>query len=87
MLKAEDGLVLDWQRDRQPLQPDDGPVFLEPVSDELREIILRSIFHVAQQQGVVVPLLWYWPRGLKASDTCRTTPTATIRSWRPRCWR
>ena len=66
VLKAEDGLVLDWQRDRQPLQPDNGPVFLEPVSDELREIILRSIFHVAQQQGVVVPLLWYWPRGLKA---------------------
>ena len=58
--------MLDWQRDRQPLQPDNAPVFLEPVSDELREIVLRSIFHVAQQQGIVVPLLWYWPRGLKA---------------------
>jgi hypothetical protein len=66
VLKAEDGLVLDWQRDRQLMQPDNGPVFLEPVSDELREIILRSILYVAQQQGVVVPLLWYWPRGLKA---------------------
>ncbi|MHB8972062.1 MAG: hypothetical protein ACYC4N_16615 [Pirellulaceae bacterium] len=66
VLKAEDGLVLDWLRDRQPIQPDNVPVFLEPVSDELREIIVRSILHVAQQQGVVVPLLWYWPRGLKA---------------------
>ncbi|MHB8951783.1 MAG: twin-arginine translocation signal domain-containing protein [Pirellulaceae bacterium] len=66
VLKAEDGLVLDWVRDRQAMQPDNTPVFLEPVSDELREIILRSVLHVAQQQGVVVPLLWYWPRGLKA---------------------
>lgn len=65
-LKAEDGLVLDWQRDRTPMQPDEVPVFLEPVSDELREIILRSIFHVASVQGVTLPVLWYWPRGLKA---------------------
>ena len=65
-LKAEDGLVLDWQRDRTPMQPDGGSVFLEPVSDELREIILRSIFHVAASQGIALPLLWYWPRGLKA---------------------
>ena len=65
-LKAEDGLVLDWQRDRTPMQPDGVPAFLEPVSDELREIILRSIFHVANQQGITLPMLWYWPRGLKA---------------------
>lgn len=66
ILKAEDGLVLDWQRDRSPMQPDGGPVFLEPITDELREIILRSIFHAARQQGIALPVLWYWPRGLKA---------------------
>ncbi len=65
-LKAEDGLVLDWQRDRTPMQPDEVPVFLEPVSDELRELILRSILHVASIQGITLPLIWYWPRGLKA---------------------
>jgi hypothetical protein len=65
-LKAEDGLVLDWQRDRTPIEPDQVPVFLEPVSDELREIILRSIFHVASTQGITLPVIWYWPRGLKA---------------------
>jgi len=65
-LKAEDGLVLDWQRDRTVMTPDGVSTFLEPVSDELREIILRSIFHVASQQGVALPVLWYWPRGLKA---------------------
>lgn len=65
-LKAEDGLVLDWQRDRQRLPPDDGPVFLEPVSDELREIVLRSIFHLAREQGTALPVLWYWPHAMKA---------------------
>jgi hypothetical protein len=65
-LKAEDGLVLDWKRDRTPMSPDDVPVFLEPISDELREIILRSIFHLAGQQGIALPVLWYWPRALKA---------------------
>lgn len=65
-LKAEDGLVLDWQRDRTSMRADGEPAFLEPVSDELREIILRSIFHAAAQQGTALPMLWYWPRGLKA---------------------
>ncbi len=65
-LKAEDGLVLDWQRDRTLLEPDGEPVFLEPITDELREIILRSIFHVASEQGSTLPMLWYWPRGLTA---------------------
>ncbi len=66
LLKAEDGLVLDWQRDRTPTPPDDGPLFMEPISDELREIILRSIFHLARQQALTLPVLWYWPRALKA---------------------
>ena len=66
ILKAEDGLVLDWQRDRTPMQPDGTPAFLEPVSDELREIILRAVFYAARQQDVALPMLWYWPRGLKA---------------------
>lgn len=65
-LKCEDGLVLDWQRDRTPMQPDGVPIFLEPVTDELREIILRSIFHAAGQQGIALPVLWCWPRGAKA---------------------
>ncbi|NLS98199.1 MAG: twin-arginine translocation signal domain-containing protein [Planctomycetaceae bacterium] len=65
-LKAEDGMVLDWQRDRTAMEPDGEPVFLEPISDELREIILRSIFHAACRQGVRLPVLWYWPRALKA---------------------
>ena len=66
ILKAEDGLVLDWERDRTPVAPDGGRIFLEPISDELREVILRSIFHLARQQAIPLPVLWYWPRSLKA---------------------
>ena len=65
-LKAEDGLVLDWQRDRSQVAPDDGPIFLEPISDELRELILRGIFHLARQQRLLLPVLYYWPRALDA---------------------
>jgi hypothetical protein len=66
ILKAEDGMVLDWQRDRSPMAPDGIPAFLEPISDELRELIVRSVFHVAREQGIGLPLLWYWPRALPA---------------------
>jgi hypothetical protein len=66
ILKAEDGLVLDWQRDREPLAPDGGAVFLEPITDELREIVLRGIFHLARQQAIALPMLWYWPQALRA---------------------
>ena len=65
-LKSEDGFVLDWQRDRTTMPSDDGQVFLEPITDELREIIVRSILYVAREQGIALPMLWYWPRGLKA---------------------
>lgn len=83
ILKAEDGLVLDWQRDRQAMQPEGVPAFLEPVSDELREIILRSVFHAAREQRVALGLLWYWPRGLKAighvsHDTDGHDPTKAV---------
>ncbi len=66
ILKAEDGSVLDWERDRTIMHPDDGLAFLEPITDELREIILRSLFHMASLQGITLPVLWYWPRSLQA---------------------
>ncbi|MFW6171973.1 MAG: hypothetical protein ACODAD_15910, partial [Planctomycetota bacterium] len=65
-LKAEDGSVLDWERDRSVMEADGVPVFLEPVSDELRAIMLRAIFYGAARQGLRLPMLWYWPRCLPA---------------------
>jgi hypothetical protein len=83
LLKAEDGLVLDWQPDRSPAAPDDGQIFLEPISDELRELILRSVFHLAQQQRLLLPVLYYWPRslegvGLISHDSDGNDPTKAL---------
>lgn len=79
-LKAEDGMVLNWQRDRVPAAPDNGLIFLEPISDELRELILRGIFHLARQQRLMLPVLYYWPRGVESvglisHDTDGNDPT------------
>jgi hypothetical protein len=65
LLKAEDGLVLDWERDRSPAAPDNSAIFLEPIADELRELILRSIFHLAREQKLLLPVLYYWPHALE----------------------
>ncbi len=65
-LKAEDGLVLDWKKDRTCMKPDGVPVFLQPISDELRALILRSIFFCAQEMQLTLPVLWYWPQALPA---------------------
>ena len=66
MLKAEDGMMLDWHLDRAaiPGLPTSG--FLHPVADELRELLIQSILHAAQQSGRTLPLLWYYPRNLPA---------------------
>lgn len=82
-LKAEDGLVLDWERDRTPAAPDGGQIFLEPISDELRELILRSVFHLAREQRLLLPVLYYWPRalegvGLISHDTDGNAPAKAV---------
>jgi hypothetical protein len=66
MLKAEDGMVLDWYLDRAPISGLLTPGFLHPVADELRELLIRSILYAAQQSGRTLPLRWYYPRNLPA---------------------
>jgi hypothetical protein len=66
MLKAEDGMVLDWHLDRSPIPGLPTPGFLHPVADELRELLIRSILYAAQQSGRTLPMLWYYPRNLPA---------------------
>lgn len=82
ILKADDGVVLSWVHDRErqtlpepvpecpgthPNYPSgDTPWFMQPVADELRELLLKAVCWAAAQTDKAVPLLWYWPRGLKA---------------------
>lgn len=64
ILKCDDGIVLDWELDRTT--DTEAPFFLEAVGDELRAILLRSIFLGAHSIGVALPMLWYWPAQLEA---------------------
>lgn len=65
VLKSGDGAVLDWIFDRQPVSGVPGlQGFLRPVADLWREVLLRSIFHLATRQNVALPLLWFYPRNL-----------------------
>ncbi|MDA1193522.1 MAG: hypothetical protein O3A46_17735, partial [Candidatus Poribacteria bacterium] len=91
ILKAEDGHVLDWERDRQtvsvprgrfpcvwggnakppdPLPPEDEPypfrAFLEPVADNLRALLLKMVFALADAGNVPLTVLWYWAKGMDA---------------------
>jgi hypothetical protein len=67
VLKCDDGAVLDWEFDRQPIPEAPGlKGFLQPVADQWRELLLRSIFHLAKEQEIALPLLWLYPRNLPA---------------------
>jgi len=67
VLKTDDGQVLDWLLDREEVPGAPGlRAFLRPVADQWRDLLLRAIFHLASTQGVPLPLLWYYPRGLPA---------------------
>lgn len=67
ILKTDDGLVLDWIFDRQPVDGAPGlSAFMSPIADLWRELLLRAIFYLAQAQGVSLPVLWYYPRNLAA---------------------
>lgn len=65
VLKSSDGGVLDWIFDRQPVPGVPGlQGFFEPIADHWRELLLRAIFHLAEQAGVSLSLLWLYPRSL-----------------------
>jgi hypothetical protein len=67
VLKSGDGGVLDFVLDRDPVPGVSGlNAFLTPIADQWRQILLGSIFYLAQQAGVALPVLWMWPRNLPA---------------------
>ncbi len=67
VLKSGDGGVLDWIFDRQPLEGAPGfTAFLKPIADMWRELVLRSLFYLAQKQKISLPLLWLYPNSIPA---------------------
>lgn len=65
-LKTDDGQVLDYDFDRVALAKGEAPVFLYPVADELRLIILRTIQYAARVVGQPLVQIAPWPRELPA---------------------
>src|SRR5439155_25565705 len=67
VLKSDDGAVLDWLLDREPVPGADGlSIFVQPIADLWRELLIRGILYLAQASGTSLPVLWYWPRKLPA---------------------
>jgi len=67
VLKTDDGLVLDWSFDREPVAGVAGySAFLQPIADQWRELLLRAILEAAEGQGIALPILWLYPRNLPA---------------------
>ena len=67
VLKSSDGAVLDWIFDRGPVPGVPGlRIFTQPIADQWREVLLRAIFYLADDAGVRLPLLWFYPHNLPA---------------------
>lgn len=64
ILKAEDGLVLDWARDRRPVSSSRVPAFMVPVADAWRRVLMACIELVADETATSVQRAWYWPDGV-----------------------
>ncbi|NED95706.1 hypothetical protein G1H11_10320 [Phytoactinopolyspora alkaliphila] len=81
ILKCEDGLALDIERDRalpdgQQDRPDGYehvyppasglPMFHRPHADMWRSVLLQCVWWAAEQADAAVPWLHYWPAGVSA---------------------
>jgi hypothetical protein len=67
VLKSDDGAALDWIFDREPVPGTEGlQIFIQPIADLWRELLLRGIFHLASLTQTALPVLWYWPEKLPA---------------------
>jgi hypothetical protein len=81
ILRCEDGLALSFEHDRamapgvgpfvEPFAYDHpptapAPVFDRPHADLWREAVLATVGWLAEQAGLVLPWLFYWPAGIEA---------------------
>lgn len=62
ILKCEDGLVLDWNRDRRSLSPSEKvPAFMIPIADVWRRILRACIEKCADLGKIALYRVDYWP--------------------------
>jgi hypothetical protein len=77
ILKTDDGLVLDYERDRVPVA--DTRFFGYGIADQWRELLIRAVLWGLQTTKTALPMLWYWPEltkavGLLSHDTDGNDP-------------
>jgi hypothetical protein len=64
ILKTDDGIVLDYERDRVPCA---GTRFFgRGVADQWRELLIRAVLWGLHATDTAIPMLWYWPDLIKA---------------------
>ena len=64
--KSDDGAVIGWEwREESP----EGPVFLTPYADRLRDLLVATIAECADRTATPLAIKWYWPNALPAVAT------------------
>ncbi|MDF2713247.1 MAG: hypothetical protein K0R28_172 [Paenibacillus sp.] len=63
-LKAEDGLALDWSRDRLVTETD-AVYFAHPYADLWREAAVGHLLRRIRERGKTIPFIGYWPDGIR----------------------
>src|SRR5690606_24844614 len=66
ILKADDAVVLDWARDREPLEENGVPYFKHPILDEIRIWFLKWLHQAQEKLGATYAQVWFWPEGISA---------------------
>jgi hypothetical protein len=66
ILKTDDGTVLDWVRDRNPLSEGAAPFYLHPIADEIRALLVKALALLHEKIGAMLMQTWFWPEGLSA---------------------
>lgn len=61
ILRAEDGSVLDFERDRMTTERCNIPFFGVPHADNVREIWIRAVVEALEAAGRPFPIFWHWP--------------------------
>lgn len=61
VLKVEDGIALDFDRDRFRINDSTPPFFALPSADVVREVWIRCIIQALQATGRAYAIVWPWP--------------------------
>lgn len=63
ILRAEDGIALDFSQDRTTADGSPIPIFATPHADALRDLWLRTTLEALKRTRKAFTVLWHWPKG------------------------